>query len=111
MKLVMSSLLFLGVQLSAAPKGAEADPIQGRWHYFNDHVLTISSGGNMTSNKGATGNWVFLKNPEVERKYRMQWEGNPLVDTMTLSRDGKKLEGKNNKGSRVWATRVPKLTE
>jgi hypothetical protein len=88
-----------------------SDPLEGKWHYFNDHVVTIHPGGIVTSSKGVTGKWVYLKNPEVERKYRIQWDANLFVDTITLSRDGKKLEGKNNKGDRVGATRVPALTD
>ena len=44
------------------------------------------------------GTWIRSGN-----KYILRWKQGGWVDTLTLSKDGRKLEGKNQYSSRVWA--------
>jgi hypothetical protein len=101
-----SSICSLAVEPEvASPK--KTDPVLGKWRYFNDHIVTVTPDGRLTSSKAvARGTWEFAKNKEVERKYRFIWQEGLYVDSLLLSRDGKKLAGKNQKGDRVSAERI-----
>src|SRR5215213_3686843 len=88
-----------------SPPALKPDPIVGEWRYFNNHIVTITADGRLASPKAA-GTWEFTNNKELERKYKLTWQGGLFVDTLVLSRDGNRLAGKNQKGERVSAARV-----
>lgn len=102
---LLSLLILQSAEPTAAP-GAKADPIVGKWRFFNDHVVTITADGRLTSSKGATGTWTFANDKELERKYSLNWQEGLNIDEMRLSRDGKHLEGKNQRKDKVSADRV-----
>jgi hypothetical protein len=86
------------------------DPITGDWLWMGDMLVSIDPDGKATNRSGGvSGTWKFLQNKEVERKYEITWNAPDriYIDRLTLSRDGKKLDGKNQIGLRVSAKRVP----
>jgi hypothetical protein len=56
--------------------------------------------------EGNKATWTFLKNSEVERKYRFIWDGGLYIHSLILSKDMKTLEGKDNVGHRLVIRRV-----
>ena len=52
------------------------------------------------------GVWKAIPTTTVERKYQLNWRGGDGVDTITLSADGKKLNGKALDGFKFTAARV-----
>ena len=101
---ISSAFPLLSAEANATP-ATKPDPLVGEWRYFNDHVVTITADGKLASPK-ATGTWEFTNNKEVERRYKLTWEGGLFIDTLLLSRDGSRLTGKNQKGDKISATRV-----
>lgn len=91
---------------SVAP-GSSKDPLVGHWIWHGGNFVTVSADGTAVSRKGARATWRFLDNKELERKYEVIWDDGVFIDTMRMSRDGKKLTGKNQKGERVSATIAP----
>jgi len=85
------------VRQDAAQPGAKE--IQGSWSWFNGRTVIVSPDGNLTAGP-ITGKWVYLGG----RQYSLRWS-NGAVDTMTVSPDGQKLDGSNQSGMKVWATR------
>ena len=91
---------------SAKPDATPPDPILGNWVWPKGYPVTITADGKAVSPRGPRATWKFLNNREVERKYEFIWDQGKFIDTVKLSRDGQKLEGKNQNGDRVWAARV-----
>jgi hypothetical protein len=92
----------------------EVDPatlekmIVGNWKWFNVNLVEISY-HKMVAKDGKgnilnSGSWS-LSNAK-NREFTLQWEKGGWVDKLTLSSDGKRLDGKNNVGSSVWGTRA-----
>lgn len=93
-------ILFLAFLAGSNGQTSKADPIVGEWKWFNGTRLFITADGQFTSSAGK-GVWEFSKNKEIERKYVLTWEGGLFADFLTLSRDGKHLEGKSAAGQKV----------
>ena len=91
---------------SAATPAPKPNPIVGKWRYFNNHIVTITADGRLASSNGSTGAWEFSNNKEVERKYKLTWNGGVFIDALVMSRDGNHLVGKNQKGEKISADRV-----
>jgi hypothetical protein len=112
---VILGILWLGALLCGASsqinptQTSTADPIVGEWLWFNNLVIKIEPDGRTAGD--AHGTWRFANNKEVERKYVLKWDGAVVVDNLALSRDGKKLTGKNNSGHAVSATRLPEKAQ
>ena len=85
------------------------DPIVGNWRWgiFSFTVEIAADGTFLCSEKSlGAGVWKFIPASSIERKYQLSWRNGAVVDSLTLSRDGKKLAGKNNKGEKFSAQRV-----
>ena len=100
----LSLLLTAGVCLAEE----KADPIVGRWRWIEDQVVECRVDKTFSvkpSNRHGT--WKRVEASTVERKYELTWDDGVYTDTLMMSRDEKKLAGKNQKGKRVEATRLP----
>jgi hypothetical protein len=92
----------------SAPKGevAPTNPVVGTWNWFNGGVVTISDNLTMVHVDGTdiqdTGTWAALPGPGTQ--VRLTWASG-WIDTLTLSPDGRTLEGTNQDGSGVSGTR------
>lgn len=111
--LVLALSLAAGVftPIQGAPKSSprDKDPILGKWIFHGEHRIAITADGKAISHKGSNGVWRFLSNPEVERRYEIVWDEGLFIDSVRLSRDGKTLQGKNQKGRRIHAVRAPEI--
>jgi hypothetical protein len=82
--------------------------VVGNWAWFNGVKVTINNGGGCTASNGNTGTWTYKdKNKGV---IVISWtEGGKAgkwIDTLTLSEDGERLEGKNQDGTPVSAEKI-----
>jgi hypothetical protein len=89
---------------------SKPDPIVGEWRWLGNRDVFIDADG--TANEGSAGKavWKLLHNNTVERKYEFTLktsDGRIYIDTLILSSDGNRLEGRNQSNKRVWAKRVP----
>ena len=105
------SLLFLVACTSyAEPKKAAdtpPDPILGKWIWQASNTVILTADGKAAHSKGFQATWKYMDNKELERKYEFIWDNGIFIDKVRLSRDGKKLEGKDKNGKRTWADRAP----
>src|SRR5687768_16575071 len=86
--------------------GTKPDAIIGRWRWsVNNYLIDILSDGT-TKGPREVGTGVWKAIPTVDRMYQLTWRGGDGVDTITLSADGKKLNGKALDGFEFTATRV-----
>ncbi|MEO8350204.1 MAG: hypothetical protein ABI680_00645, partial [Chthoniobacteraceae bacterium] len=94
--------------LPANLEGADgkADPILGIWLWRGQVRVTITADGKAIGDNGFRGVWKYLNNREVERKYEMVWNEGVFTESLKLSQDGSRLEGKNQKGERLFARRA-----
>jgi len=69
----------------------------GKWKHYGKGktiIATLSSDGTAISNKYKTkGAWHWLD--ESKNQFQIEWE-NGIIDTLTISQDGKKVMGSNN---------------
>ena len=85
------------------------DPIVGNWRWgtFKFTVDIRADGSFLCSDSGlGAGVWKIIPGENVERKYQLTWRNGAIVDLLTLSRDGKKLFGKNSNGEKFSSQRV-----
>ena len=115
MKVVFPILLLLfssdtsRAERSAAEDQKKPDPIAGNWRWGAfSFTVEIRADGTFECSEQSLGSgvWKFIASPSIERKYQLSWRKGAIVDSLTLSRDGKKLSGKNNKGDKFSAQRV-----
>ncbi len=86
--------------LAADP--APRDPVEGRWCWFNDQLITVGPHGVAVSAQGARGEWKV--DAGAPNSYRFAWDNGRYVDHLTLSGDG--MKGTNSLGSIVHARRT-----
>lgn len=85
----------------------EPDPIIGIWRWFGDTLVTIEEGGVFKASKNARGGtWKYVPSKTLERKYELHWDGGLFVDKLTMSKHGRTLKGKNQKGLEISAERI-----
>jgi hypothetical protein len=104
---------FLSISAQAEPKAtaaAKEDPIVGNWIWRGDHFVTVYADGTVASTGDHSATWVYLKNPEAERKYTFTWDGGRVIDTITALADGKKLNAKDQNGIKYTVRRAPDQT-
>ena len=109
--LALSLIASLGkaADAPAATDGKKPDPIIGNWRWgtFKFTVDIRADGSFQCSEAGmGSGVWKALPDKTIERKYQLTWRNGAIVDTLTLSRDGKKLSGKNSEGQKFSSQRV-----
>ena len=94
-------------QVSGNP--GSIDPLVGEWIWQGNAKVVVHPDGTAENKRNHDqGTWKFLQNKELERKYEFYWQskGRIFVDRLTLSRDGKNLEGRNQQSKRVSAKRT-----
>jgi hypothetical protein len=75
--------------------------IIGSWQWFNGVVVIVESGGTLRTDDNANyGTWTCVD--AVQRKFMLQWKRGGWRDTLILSGDGRRLDGRNQWGIRVW---------
>ncbi len=83
--------------LRAAP--ATVDPLVGNWLYHDGNLVAFNADGTATHiGGGDAGTWEYLRNPEVQRHYRIIWEHGKFVDALVLSEDTQKARVHNEAG-------------
>lgn len=90
----------LRVRLSPVDQVQPQGGIVGTWDWFNGSTVIINSNGTMQSSGGNYGTWM-----RSGSQYILRWRNGGWVDTLTLSIDGRRLEGTNQYSGRVWATK------
>ena len=71
----------------------------GTWNWVGNETVTINADGTVNHTKGYTARWQ----PLGGNQYRLTWN-NGAVDTLTLSPDGRAMDGTNNYGNTVHVT-------
>ncbi len=71
----------------------------GAWYWFNGGVVRLTSDGKIISSGKNAGTYSCSGNT-----CKLRW-GKGYIDTLTISADGRKLDGKNQNGTHVWAKR------
>ena len=98
--------------LRAEPPVAPAsqpDPIVGKWRYWNGEgyrLVTLNEDGTATSSSGLHGTWKYVAGQEVERKYKIIFKDGFYTDEVTLSTNGKRLNGRNAKKQNLHGERI-----
>lgn len=86
------------------PYSSNTDPcsmIIGKWKWFTGSVAEFYPNGRMPGN----GNSWRCADPH-SRTFIITWSNGKWVDTLKMSPDGSRLEGKNQIGNRVWGNRL-----
>ena len=108
MQSIVSSMALLFVLMTQAAEPAEkVEAIVGRWRWMDRQVVECRADQTFSAkptNRGGT--WKRLEATSVEKKYDLKWDDGQFTDTLIMSRDGKKLSGKNQEGKRIEATRL-----
>jgi hypothetical protein len=106
MKRIICLLLFVFAVAVNAQKPAEVDPIVGKWRWRGTKVCFISADQTVMTEDKHHARWEYLKNKEVERKYRLVWNNGAFEALVILSRDGKSLSAKRNDAEKYSATKI-----
>lgn len=73
----------------------------GRWSWFNGGTITLNNNGEIAGGGKKYGTYTCTGNV-----CSLNWDNGKYIDTLTLSPDGQKLDGKNQNGVHVWGKRV-----
>ncbi|MEQ8814050.1 MAG: SH3 domain-containing protein [Thalassobaculum sp.] len=99
--LVPSLLATLPPKTGSTPDTAACDSVVGAWKWFTGSTVVLDPGGTIGGNPGN----VWTCEDAETRTFVLRW-GSRFVDTLVLSADGQRLEGKNQHGSRVSGQRL-----
>ena len=83
----------------------------GDWNWFTGGRVRLAEDGQVYVYDQNKGKWMASQGSHWRWKDRsrgvleVSWNNNSFIDTLTLSQDGNRLDGANQNGSRVWATR------
>lgn len=83
---------------------AETISLVGKWRWMDNQVVTVGADFAFTAGNGRKGTWK-LKD-KTPRTYILTWDGGVFVDELTLSADGKKVIGRNNKDKKIKGDRI-----
>lgn len=94
---------FTGRRVSSIipPDTSEEAKLPGCWNWSNGVYIVIDADG--TARNGLV-NATWISDDIAEGRYTITWP--PIVDTVSLSADGRKLNGTNTFGFPITATRV-----
>ena len=85
---VLLLALSLASQLHADAQ--QADPLVGKWFWWNGGTAIFHEDGTCELEKDTLkGTWQYLHNPENERKYLLNWDHGRFLNRLVLSGDGK----------------------
>lgn len=83
-----------------ATTASGCDAVIGTWKWFTGKNHTFGPNGTSSTAQ------VFWQCMDPQRRIiRINWNNGKWVDTVTISADGKRVEGRNQYGSRVWGVR------
>lgn len=88
---------------------ADCQAAVGTWTWFNGGTVVLDGrGGVQGSNKGGDrptnpGTWRCVNGSPVT--IQITWVKGGWIDTLTLAAGGRRLEGRNQQNSRIWADR------
>lgn len=102
-------LLILPLLLSSpllAASEEKDDPIVGTWIWAGGKAKVVIRADNTAIGARSRAVCRHLPSPSVERHYEIIWDDGVYIDKLTLSRDGNKLRGKNQKGQKVRARKT-----
>ncbi len=116
-------MLICVVAGSARMEGAPASPagtakereqrlkqqIAGNWKWFSGTTVTMNENGTFSAATGQKGTWRIV-DPQ-KRTVKLEWakdpkKGGPWHDELTLSEDGRSIEGYNQDRTRVTGTKT-----
>ena len=83
--------------------------MKGNWKWFSGTTLTINENGTFSAATGQKGTWRIVD--AQKRTVKMEWakdpkKGGPWYDDLTLSEDGRSIEGYNQNRTRVTGTKT-----
>jgi len=84
---------------SSHTQASDCDGIIGKWQWFNGSKAEFGANGFVP---GDGNRWECLR----DGIFKIIWNNGQWIDTLTLSGDGTRLEGKNQIGNRVWGQRI-----
>jgi len=87
-----------GTDHNTAATGCDA--IIGTWKWFTGRNHTFGPNGTSST---AQVSWQCI-DPQ-RRIVRINWSNGRFIDTLTISADGRRVEGQNQQGNRVWGIR------
>ena len=104
MRIVLPIVVLVLAIVAGCTKKSGPDPIVGQWVWFNQPIVHIDANGDLRlPDKGVFGHWHVVD--AAARTYELDWS-NGYVDHVTVSPDGKSLDGANQNGTKVTATRA-----
>jgi hypothetical protein len=83
--------------------------MKGNWKWFSGTTVTINENGTFSAATGQRGTWRITD--AQKRTVKMEWakdpkKGGPWYDDLTLSEDGRSIEGYNQNRTRVTGTKT-----
>lgn len=94
------------VEPSTPPRPAgSADPILGKWRFFNNTTRSFRADGTSANEKGEQDAVWKCVDP-VQLRYVITYGGGKFVDQLFLKNGGAFLDGSNNFRAHVTATRI-----
>jgi len=96
----------------ATPATATPQGSLGDWKWFTGSLKRLGAGGQIYQYDNGKKQWVASQGTrwywkDVSRRILIiNWDNNRYIDTLTLSKDGSRLDGRNQNGVRVTATRI-----
>ena len=91
--------------LNVSEVGSTTDPtIVGSWRWFNNKDYDIRDDGKIYDNNVPTGIWTLLHFSTKE--YILNWNSGQYIDDLFLIDNGLNLNGYNQSGQHVTATRI-----
>jgi hypothetical protein len=95
------------ITAAAAEPAEKGDAIVGRWRWVDKQVVECRADQTFqVKPSNRRGKWKRIEATTVEKKYELQRDGGLFTDTLMMSRDEKKLSGKNQEGKRIEATKL-----
>ena len=83
-----------------------SDDVVGTWKWFCGSVVTVSPDGNVKAvwddGRCATARYEKIE----DNKYRFIWGNNEWIDILKLKKEGNILDGQNQCGNKVTATKI-----
>ena len=80
-----------------------ADPIIGRWRFFNGSLRIFNADGTSIDQNGQPAVWRCENPTQRPRRYEIVYEGGRFTDHLTMKEDGSFMEGRGINGIRVRA--------
>ena len=86
---------------------SDCHSVVGKWQWFNGAKVECFVDGKCDANNGFSGRWKFL---ESKKQFEIRWTnstGQVYIDTVSVNCSKGDLQGKNQFGGHISATRFP----